>query len=180
MLSVRLEYKITHFRPKHRKIILFPVSQVKKNSATNISCMGPFNVLLIISRFRSDSLDPGYETLTNKGPRRGGPAPPPPPPPAGDVTTAPVTSRSYGPRSFPPDSGRYGGGGYGGREPGYESLADLRDPDYESVITGAGRKNKGGSRKSKDTGRYRYLRGVLRIRDVSSGSCFSFIPEFGF
>jgi hypothetical protein len=101
--------------------------------------MGPFNVLLIISRFRSDSLDPGYETLTNKGPRRGGPAPPPPPPPAGDVT-APVTSRSYGPRSYPPDSGRFGGGGYGGREPGYESLADLRDPDYESVITGAGRK----------------------------------------
>jgi hypothetical protein len=92
-----------------------------------------------LSRFRSDSLDPGYETLTNKGPRRGGPAPPPPPPPAGDVT-APVTSRSYGPRSYPPDSGRYGGGGYGGREPGYESLADLRDPDYESVITGAGRK----------------------------------------
>ncbi len=102
-------------------------------------------------RFRSDSLDPGYETLTNKGPRRGGPAPPPPPPPAGDIT-APVTSRSYGPRSYPPDSGRYGGGGYLGREPGYESLADLRDPDYESVITGAGRKKQGGSsRKRKDT-----------------------------
>jgi hypothetical protein len=110
--------------------------------------LGPFNVLLIIYRFRSDSLDPGYETLTNKGPRRGGPAPPPPPPPAGDVT-APVTSRSYGPRSYPPDSGRYGGGGYGGREPGYESLADLRDPDYESVITGAGKKKTADGRKRK-------------------------------
>jgi hypothetical protein len=67
-----------------------------------------------------------------------------------------VTSRSYGPRSYPPDSGRYGGGGYGGREPGYESLADLRDPDYESVITGAGRKKKQGvNRKRKNTGTLR-------------------------
>lgn len=96
-------------------------------------------------RFRADSLDPGYETLGNKGPRRGGPAPPPPHPvtsggggnaAAVNAQTA-VAARNYGPRSYPPDSGRYGRDGYG-REPGYESLADLRDPDYESVITGPG------------------------------------------
>jgi hypothetical protein len=83
---------------------------------------------MVMFRFRSDSLDPGYETLTNKGARRGGPAPLPPT--SGD-------SRNYGPRSYPPESGRTYRDGFG-REPGYESLADIRDPDYESVIAGSG------------------------------------------
>jgi hypothetical protein len=87
-----------------------------------------------------------------------------------------VTSRSYGPRSYPPDSGRYGGGGYGGREPGYESLADLRDPDYESVITGPGRKINKAVMEKKE---YWYLPALLRIRDFYLGSrtVISFIPD---
>ena len=96
------------------------------------------NIFFLSDRFRSDSLDPGYETLTNKGPRRGaGPAPPPTNSSSGGDFPAP-SPRNYGPRSYPPDSGRYGGRDGFGREPGYESLADLRDPDYESVINGPG------------------------------------------